>query len=157
MRHQVKTRKLGKTKPHREAMLANMATSLLAHRTIRTTEPKAKELRRMVDRLITIAKKDTLAARRHVGESIKDKAVVKKLFGEIVPQFKDRPSGYTRVLRVGFRRGDAAMVTMVELLTEKPKVEEDTKKASKRKAKAGSRAKTKAKDKEKAETEAKAE
>lgn len=145
MRHQVKTRKLGKTKPHREAMIANMATSLLAHRTIRTTEPKAKVLRRMVDRLITIAKKDTLAARRHVGESIKDKAVVKKLFSEIVPQFKDRSSGFTRVLRVGARRGDAAMVTMVELLTEKPKVEEDSKKAAKRKAKTGTKTKVKEK------------
>lgn len=147
MRHQVKTRKLGKTKPHREAMIANMATSLLAHRTIRTTEPKAKVLRRMVDRLITIAKKDTLAARRHVGESIKDKAVVKKLFSEIVPQFKDRSSGFTRVLRVGARRGDAAMVTMVELLTEKPKAEEDSKKASKRKAKTGTKTKTRVKEK----------
>lgn len=135
MRHQIKTRKLGKTKPHREAMLANMATSLLANRTIKTTESKAKELRRYVDRLITIAKKDTLAARRQVGETIKDKVVVKKLFGEIAPQFKDRPSGYTRVLRIGFRRGDAAMMSMVELLTEKPKEEEDTKKSSKAKKK----------------------
>jgi len=154
MRHQVKTRKLGKTKPHREAMLSNMATSLFAHRTIRTTEPKAKELRRMVDRLITIAKKDTLAARRHVGERIKDKVVVKKLFSEIAPQFKDRPSGYTRVLRVGFRRGDAAMVSMVELLTEKPKAEEDTKKASKRKGKTGAKNRPKAKAKEEAKANA---
>ncbi len=145
MRHQVKTRKLGKTKPHREAMLANMATSLLANRTIRTTEPKAKELRRMVDRLITIAKKDTLAARRHVGESIKDKAVVKKLFSEIAPQLKDRPSGYTRLMRVGFRRGDSAMISMVELLTPKPKSDDDSKKASKKKAKTRAKAKTKAK------------
>ncbi len=123
MRHQIKVRKLGRTKSHREAMLANMVTSLFANRTIRTTEQKAKELRKVADKLISTAKADTLAARRQVGRMIKDKAVVKKLFSEIIPQFSERDSGFTRVLRIGFRRGDNAMISLVELLTEKPKVE----------------------------------
>ncbi|MFH2034864.1 MAG: 50S ribosomal protein L17 [Candidatus Zixiibacteriota bacterium] len=123
MRHQIKVRKLGRTKPHREAMLANMATSLFANRTIRTTDIKAKELRKVADRLISLAKADTLAARRQVGRTIKDKAVVKKLFSEIIPQFSNRDSGFTRVLKLGFRRGDSALISVVELLTEKPKVE----------------------------------
>lgn len=137
MRHQVKTKKLNRPKPHREAMMANMATSLLDQRMVKTTEARAKELRRMVDRLITLAKKDTLAARRQVGQTIKDKKVVKKLFTEIVPQFADRPSGYTRVMREGFRRGDSAMMSVVELLTEKPKTDQKDakKKESKKKEK----------------------
>ncbi len=136
MRHQVKTKKLNRPKPHREAMMANMATSLLDHRMVKTTEARAKELRRMVDRLITIAKKDTLAVRRQVGRTIKNKRVVKKLFSEIIPQFVDRPSGYTRVLREGFRRGDSAMMSIVELLIEKPKSDQkSTKKKDKGAAK----------------------
>ncbi len=136
MRHQIKVRKLGRPKPHREAMLANLATSLFANRMIKTTETKAKELRRLADRLISTAKADTLAARRQVGRTIKDKAVVKKLFSEIIPQFKNRDSGFTRVLRLGFRRGDNAMISVVELLTEKPKVEkEKTKKGKDKKGK----------------------
>jgi len=133
MRHQIKVRKLSRPKPHREAMLANMATSLFDNRTIQTTETKAKELKRIVDRLISTAKKDTLSARRQVARTIRDKKVFKKLFNEIVPQFKERDSGFTRVLRIGFRRGDAAMISMVELLTEKPKVDKDKEKAKKEK------------------------
>ena len=133
MRHQIKVRKLSRPKPHREAMLANLATSLFDNRTIQTTETKAKELKRIVDRLISTAKKDTLSARRQVARTIRDKKVFKKLFNEIIPQFKERDSGFTRVLRVGFRRGDAAMISMVELLTEKPKVDKDKEKAKKEK------------------------
>jgi len=128
MRHQIKVRKLSRPKSHREALLANLATSLFDNRTIQTTEPKAKELKKVVDRLITVAKKDTLAARRQVARTIRDKKVLKKLFNDIVPQFKERESGFTRVMRVGFRRGDAAMISMVELLTEKPKVDKDKEK-----------------------------
>ncbi|UCD17761.1 MAG: 50S ribosomal protein L17 [Candidatus Zixiibacteriota bacterium] len=128
MRHQVKTKKLSRTKSHREAMLANMATSLLDNRTITTTETKAKELRRVVDRLIAIAKDDSLQARRQVGRTIKNKNVVKKLFADIAPQFRDRPSGFTRVMRIGFRRGDSAAISMVELLTAKPKSEKEKEK-----------------------------
>ncbi|MBN2227914.1 MAG: 50S ribosomal protein L17 [candidate division Zixibacteria bacterium] len=135
MRHQVKTKKLNRPTPHREAMLANLATSVLEHRTIHTTEARAKEVRRVVDRLITIAKQDTLAARRQVGKTIRNKDVVKKLFSEIIPQFQDRPSGYTRVLRTGFRRGDSAMMSMVELLTAKPKIEKEKDKKKEKAAK----------------------
>jgi large subunit ribosomal protein L17 len=125
MRHQVKVKKLSRNKSHREAMLANMATSLFENRTIETTETKAKELRRLADRLISTARADTLAARRQVARTVKNKKILRKLFSEIAPQFKDRPSGFTRVLRVGFRRGDNAAMSMVELLTAKPKVEKE--------------------------------
>lgn len=133
MRHQIKVRKLSRPKAHREALLANMATSLFDNRTIYTTEAKAKELRKVADRLISTAKEDTLAARRQVARTVKDKKVLKKLFTEIMPQFKDRDSGFTRLLRVGFRRGDAAMVSIVELLTEKPKIDKEKEKAMKEK------------------------
>jgi large subunit ribosomal protein L17 len=125
MQHQVRVKKLSRTKPHREAMLANMATSLFANRMIRTTESKAKELRRVVDRLISVARADDLAARRRVARTIRDKKVVKKLFSEIIPQFKERSSGFTRVIRLGQRRGDSAMMSVVELLIAKPKVEKE--------------------------------
>lgn len=141
MRHQVKTKKLSRTKPHREAMLANMANSLFTYRTIRTTDAKAKELRRLIDRLVTISKSDTLVARRRVFATLRDETTVKKLFTEIGPHFKERTSGFTRVLKVGTRRGDGAAVTMVELLTPKPVVTTD---------------KEKGKEKKKAEKEAKA-
>ncbi|PKK84579.1 MAG: 50S ribosomal protein L17 [candidate division Zixibacteria bacterium HGW-Zixibacteria-1] len=133
MRHQIKVRKLSRPKAHRDALLANMATSLFDNRTIYTTEAKAKELRKVADRLISTAKKDTLAARRQVARTVKDKKVLQKLFAEIIPQFKDRESGFTRLLRVGFRRGDAAMVSIVELLTEKPKIDKEKEKAMKEK------------------------
>jgi len=136
MRHQIKVRKLSRTKPHREAMLANLATSLFDNRTIETTEAKAKELKKVADRLISTAKKDNLAARREVARTIRNKAVLQKLFNEIVPQFKERESGFTRVLRVGFRRGDNAMISMVELLTEKPKIEKEKGKKDKKEKKA---------------------
>jgi large subunit ribosomal protein L17 len=125
MRHQKKVKKLSRVKPHREAMMGNMVTSLFACRMIQTTETKAKELRRIADRLISVAKEDTLAARRQVAKTVKDKKIIKKLFTEIVPQFKDRPSGFSRVIKLGFRRGDSAMVSVVELLTEKPKIEKE--------------------------------
>jgi large subunit ribosomal protein L17 len=133
MRHQIKVNKLSRTKSHREAMLANLATSLFEHRMIETTEAKAKELKKLADRLISTAKADTVAARRQVGRTIQNKKVMQKLFTEIVPQFKDRPSGFTRVLKLGFRRGDSAMISVVELLTEKPKVEKTKGKKDKEK------------------------
>ncbi len=134
MPHQNKVKKLSRTKPHREAMLRNMATSLIQHRTIETTEAKAKELRRVVDRIISTAKSDTLSARRQVAKTIQNKEAFKKLFNEIVPQFDKRDSGFTRVLKVGFRRGDNAAISRVELLIEKPKVDKGSKKASRKKA-----------------------
>jgi large subunit ribosomal protein L17 len=125
MRHNVAHRKLGRVTEHRLAMLRNQAISLLRHKRIETTVPKAKELRPFVERLITIAKRGlaagdanakTLNARRLVLAEIPDPAVVSQLFSEIAPTFADRPGGYTRILRVGFRRGDGAETAQVELV-----------------------------------------
>lgn len=137
MKHQVKTRKLSRTKPHREAMLSNMAVSLFTHRTIRTTEAKAKALRQYTDRLIAKAKTDTVAARRNIFAELRNETIVKKLFTEIAPHFAERQSGFTRVIKVGHRAGDGAPVSLVELLTPKPKVtaDKDKKKAKKEKSK----------------------
>lgn len=139
MGHRDKIKKLGRTKPHREAMLSNMAMSLILHRMIKTTEAKAKALQPVIDRLITTAKKDTLAAKRQVAKTVHVKDVFKKFFGEIVPQFADRDSGYTRVMKLGVRRGDGAPMSVVELLVAKPKVEADDKKKDKKKAKAAAK------------------
>ncbi|MDF1544321.1 MAG: 50S ribosomal protein L17 [bacterium] len=148
MGHRDKVKKLGRTKPHREAMLANMAMSLFQHRVIKTTDAKAKALRPVVDRLIATAKQDTLHAKRQVAKTVKQKDVFKKLFTEIVPQFSERNSGFTRVIKLGVRRGDGASMSVVELLTEKPKVETDEKdKKGKKKAKTASKPAAKAAEK----------
>ena len=135
MGHQDKVRKLGRTKPHREAMLANMAMSLFTHRVIKTTDARAKALRPVVDRIITLAKKDTLASKRQVARTIHVKEVFKKLYDDILPNLADRNSGYTRVVKLGVRRGDGAPVSVVELLTPAP-VAADDKKDKKGKKKA---------------------
>ena len=125
MRHNVGYRKLGRVTEHRLALLRNQAIALLRHEKIETTMPKAKELRPFVERLITIAKRGvaageadskTLHARRLVLAELPDKEVVRKLFDTLAPRFAERPGGYTRILRVGFRRGDAAEVAHVELI-----------------------------------------
>jgi len=125
MRHRVGHRKLGRVTEHRIAMLRNQATALLRHERIETTVPKAKELRPFVERLITIAKRGlaagegngrTLHARRLVLQDIQDRDVVGKLFDTIAPRFEARPGGYTRILRIGFRRGDSAEVAQIELV-----------------------------------------
>jgi len=140
MGHLDKVRKLGRTKAHREAMLANMAMSLFKHRVIKTTDAKAKALRPVVDRLISTAKKDTLASKRQVAKTIHQKDVFKKLYNEIIPQFGDRDSGFTRVVKLGVRRGDGAPLSVVELLTEKPVEKTDKKdKKSKKTAKPAAR------------------
>ncbi len=141
MGHQDKVKKLGRTKPHREAMLANMAMSLFTHRVIKTTDAKAKALRPVVDRIITLAKKDTLASKRQVARTIHVKEVFKKLYTDILPNLADRNSGYTRVVKLGVRRGDGAPVSVVELLTPAPVVTED-KKDKKAKKQASASAKT---------------
>lgn len=133
MKHQVKTKKLSRTKPHREAMLSNMAISLFTHRTIQTTDVRAKELRRLTDRLITQAKTNSVAARRLVFAKLRDETIVKKLFDEIAPHFSDRPSGFTRVIKIGVRKGDGASLSLVELLTPKVEVESDKDKDKKKK------------------------
>jgi large subunit ribosomal protein L17 len=125
MRHNVAHRKLGRVTEHRLALLRNQAIALLRHERIQTTIPKAKELRPFVERLITLAKRGvaaaepagkTLHARRMVLAEIPDTAVVGKLFETLAPRFAERPGGYTRILRVGFRRGDSAEVAQIELV-----------------------------------------
>ena len=116
MRHGKRGRKLGRTASHRRATMNNMATSLFMHGLIRTTKPKAKELRGVAERLITFAKRGDLHARRQVLRRIRNKVVVAKLFDEIAPTFADRQGGYTRVLSLGPRRGDATEVCVIELV-----------------------------------------
>lgn len=131
MGHRDKVNKLGRTKSHREAMLANMAMSLFTHRVIKTTDAKAKALKPLVDRIIATAKQDTLHAKRQVARTVKNKEVFKKLFSEIVPQFAERTSGFSRVIKLGVRRGDGAPISVVELLTAKPAEDASDKKAKK--------------------------
>lgn len=134
MGHLDKVRKLGRTKPHREAMLNNMMMSLFTHRLIKTTDAKAKALRPVVDRLIRTAKKGTLASKRAVAKSVKVKSVFVKLYSEILPGLEDRNSGYTRVIKMGVRRGDSAPMSVVELLTPVVVKEPETGKKKSRKA-----------------------
>ncbi len=136
MGHQDKVAKLNRTRSHREAMLANMAMSLFEHRLIRTTDARAKALRPVVDRLITTAKKNTLASKREVARTVRVKDIFKKLYTEIMPQFAERQSGFCRVIKLGVRRGDGATMSVVELLTEKPvEAEAKDKKGKKKTAK----------------------
>jgi len=116
MRHGQKGRKLGRTASHKRAMLNNMATSLFEHGTIRTTLPKAKELRGVAERLITFAKRGDLAARRQILRRIQNKVIVSKLCDEIGPSFSDRSGGYTRILKIGPRRGDSTEICMIQLV-----------------------------------------
>jgi large subunit ribosomal protein L17 len=116
MRHKLSGRQLSRNAPHRQAMLRNMAASLLRHETIRTTLPKAKELRRVVEPLITLAKVDSEAHRRLALARLRDTAVVVKLFGDLGPRFKARPGGYTRILHMMPRAGDAAPMALMQLV-----------------------------------------
>jgi large subunit ribosomal protein L17 len=116
MRHQLSGRQLSRNAPHRQAMLRNMAASLLRHETIRTTVPKAKELRRVVEPLITLGKADSDANRRRAFSQLRDAEVVVKLFETLGPRFKARPGGYTRILRMDPRPGDAAPMALMQLL-----------------------------------------
>ena len=116
MRHRHGLRKLNRTSSHRLAMLRNMCNSLITHEAIKTTVPKAKELRRVVEPLITLGKEPTLANRRLAFDRTRDRDVVAKLFNELGPRYKARPGGYTRILKMGFRIGDNAPMAFVELL-----------------------------------------
>jgi len=116
MRHRNKGRALGRTSSHREAMLRNMATSLFRHERIETTTAKAKELRPYAERLITLAKRGDLHARRLAARRVADREVLFKLFDAIGPRYAERPGGYTRVLKIGFRQGDGAEMAMIELV-----------------------------------------
>jgi large subunit ribosomal protein L17 len=116
MRHRHGLRKLNRTSAHRLAMLRNMCNSLLRHEAIKTTLPKAKELRRVVEPLITLAKDATLANRRLAFDRTRDREIVGKLFNELGPRYSARPGGYTRILKMGFRVGDNAPMAFVELV-----------------------------------------
>jgi len=116
MRHMNSGRKLNRTSSHRKAMFQNMTTSLIVHEAIRTTLPKAKELRRVAEPLITLAKVDGVANRRLAFARLRDKAAVGKLFTEIGPRYVSRPGGYLRILKAGFRNGDSAPMAYVELV-----------------------------------------
>jgi len=133
MRHRVAGRKLSRHTKHREWMFRNMVVSLLTHERIKTTLPKAKELRSWADKIVTLGKKGDLAARRRAFDLLRDRDVVKKLFEEIAPRFKDRQGGYTRIYKTGRRLGDAAPLSLIELtsyaLPEKEKKKSVMKKA----------------------------
>lgn len=116
MRHKLGLRKLNRTSAHRLAMLRNMMNSLLRHEAIKTTLPKAKELRRVVEPMITLAKEPTVANKRLAFNRLRDREIVVKLFNEIGPMFKDRKGGYTRILEMGYRVGDNAPLAYVELV-----------------------------------------
>jgi large subunit ribosomal protein L17 len=144
MRHRVSHRKLGRVTEHRIAMLRNQAAALILHERIETTVPKAKELRPFVERIITLAKRGiaagdvngkTLHARRLVLRDIQDRDVVGKLFDTIAPRFEGRPGGYTRILRIGFRRGDSAEVAQIELVGSEFNPNADAEKTATAKAK----------------------
>ena len=122
MRHMNSGRKLNRTSSHREAMFKNMAASLIKHELIRTTLPKAKELRRVAEPLITMARNDTASRRRLAFDRLRDRAVVTKLFNELGPRYKERPGGYLRILKCGFRPGDNAPMAIVELV-DRPEAE----------------------------------
>lgn len=162
MRHGRTVRKLGRTASHRRAMLDNMATSLFRAHAVLTTTPKARVVRSVAEKLITLGKRGDMHARRLAARQIKDRTVLKKLFDEIAPQFATRAGGYTRIVKLGWRRGDGASIAKVELLIAKavpsPAEEQAKKKAGRKAAAAASEKATKEKGKkaQKAKSEEKA-
>ena len=127
MRHRVAGRKLSRHTQHRELMFRNMVVSLLQHERITTTLAKAKELRSWIDKMITLGKRNDLHARRQAFAVLRDEGIVKKLFQEIAPQFKEREGGYTRMYKMGWRQGDGAPLSLIELLTFSPPKEKKKK------------------------------
>ena len=125
MRHQKSGRKLNRNSSHRKAMFRNMANSLIEHEIIKTTVPKAKELRRVAEPLITLAKSDSVANRRLAFDRLRDKSSVGKLFTDLGPRFEERPGGYLRIMKCGYRTGDKAPMAYVELIG-RPRQEEQT-------------------------------
>jgi large subunit ribosomal protein L17 len=123
MRHRESGRKLNRNSSHRKAMFRNMAVSLMEHEVIKTTLPKAKELRRVAEPLITMAKSDSVANRRLAFSRLRDRGIVTKLFNELAPRYKERPGGYLRILKCGVRTGDKAPMAIVELV-DRPEVAE---------------------------------
>jgi len=144
MRHLNSGRKLNRDSAHRKAMLRNMVTSLLEHERVQTTDAKAKELRRWAERMVTLGKRGTLHARRQAASFVRDKAVVKKLFDEIAPRFASRPGGYTRITKIGLRRGDAAPLSVIELTERGDRVLSEAEKKRERKRRAAAEKKQQA-------------
>ena len=140
MRHADSVKKLGRTSTHRRAMFRNLVSQLFTHERIKTTLPKAKEARKFAERLIGLAKKNTLAARREAAKYISDKSLVKKLFDVIGPRFVDRPGGYTRVLKLGPRDSDGAEMAIIELVIREERHKEKEAKAAAAKGKGGRKA-----------------
>ena len=120
MRHARSGRKFNRTASHRKAMFANMAVALIKHEQIKTTLPKAKDLRRVVDRLITLGKRGDLHARRQALSTLRDTTIAAKLFDDLGPRYKERQGGYTRVIKAGFRYGDMAPMALIELVDRDP-------------------------------------
>ena len=149
MRHRVGHRKLQKTTSHRLAMLDNMVTSLLEHEAIQTTLPRAKEARRLAERIITLGKRGGLSNVRLAERQIRSRPILHKVFGELKDRYADRPGGYTRIIRLGFRTGDAAQMALLELVDRpaapEPKVEEKAKPKAEAKVEAKPKGKAKAK------------
>lgn len=135
MRHNKAGRRLGRKTSHREAMFRNMVTSLLTHEKITTTDAKAKEIRSVAEKMITLGKRGDLHAQRQAASYIREKSVVTKLFSAIAPRYKDRPGGYTRIVKLGIRQGDTAPISIIELVEEEMKA----KKAPAKPAKAPAR------------------
>ena len=151
MRHKRIGRKLGVTTKHRKAMFRNMVTDFFRFDKIKTTDTRAKELRRIAEKLITLAKDGSLHKRRQAAAYIRDNEVLKKLFDEIAPKFKDRPGGYTRITKLGFRRGDSSPVSIIELVEEDYKPKKKKAKAAPKKKETEATAKAKSSKKESAE------
>jgi large subunit ribosomal protein L17 len=120
MRHRRKVPKLSRTESHRKAVLRNLATQLIVHEKITTTEARAKAVRPFAERLISMAREDTVHSRRTVARHIADKEAVKKLFAEISPRYRERPGGYTRIMKLARRQGDNAQLSIIELMDRKP-------------------------------------
>lgn len=131
MRHRVHGRKLGRTTAHRKALFRNQLIALFTHERIITTVAKAKELRPVAERMVTLAASGSLPARRRVATMVPDKAIVKRLFEEIAPRFADRPGGYTRIVRVGPRRGDGAELAVIEFIDYTPSKKDESEQGSK--------------------------
>jgi large subunit ribosomal protein L17 len=149
MRHRVGHRKLQKTTSHRLAMLDNMVTSLLEHEAIQTTLPRAKEARRLAERIITLGKRGGLSNVRLAERQVRSRPILEKVFGELKDRYADRPGGYTRIIRLGFRNGDAAQMALLELVDRpakagEPKAEEKAEAKPKVEAKPKGKAKAKA-------------
>ena len=125
MRHRVHGRKLGRTSAHRKAMFGNQLTALFTHERITTTVAKAKELRPLAERMVTLARTGTLANRRRILQTVHDKEVVRRLFDNIAPRFADRPGGYTRIMRLGRRRGDNAELAIIEFIDYEPDFDDE--------------------------------